>query len=105
MSDSILQAEKECFVTGATRGLDKHHILHGPRRKAADKFGCWVWLAHDVQMDLHQRNTGLDKDLKALCQARFEELYGHEKWMEVFGKNYIKEDDDEQDNSDRQADG
>jgi hypothetical protein len=95
MSDSILQSEKECFVTGATRGLDKHHIYHGPRRKAADKWGCWVWLAHDVHMDLHERNPGLDRDLKDLCQRRFEELYGHEKFMTVFGKNYLKEGNDD----------
>lgn len=87
--DSILQDEKVCFVTGAEVNLDKHHIYHGPRRKAADKWGCWVWLEHSVHMDLHQRNTALDDELKAACQERFEALYGHEKFMEVFGKSYI----------------
>ena len=87
--DSIMQRDKVCFVTGAEVDLDKHHIYHGSRRKAADQWGCWIWLRHDVHMDLHQRNTALDEALKAACQERFEALYGHEKFMEVFGKSYI----------------
>ena len=88
---SILQDEKKCFITGATQPLDLHHVFHGPRRKAADKWGCWVWLNHDVHMDLHSRNTELDRRLKDICQRRFEELYGREKWMEVFGRNYLED--------------
>jgi hypothetical protein len=95
MSKSIMQDEKVCFVTGATKGLDLHHVYAGSRRKLSDKWGCWVWLAHDVHMDLHERNPGLDRDLKDLCQRRFEELYGHEKFMAVFGKNYIREEKDD----------
>ena len=33
----------------------------------------------------------LDLRLKRECQQRFEELYGHEKFMEVFKKNYLVE--------------
>ena len=88
MSKSIMQTEKACFVTGAVNNLDKHHCFHGPRRKAAEKWGCWVWLNHEIHMELHQRNTALDRQLKAECQKRFEELHGHETFMQVFGKNY-----------------
>lgn len=91
MSKSIIQDEKECYVTGCPYGLDKHHVYAGIRRKASEKWGCWVWLRHDVHMDLHQRNTALDKELKAVCQAKFEERYGHEKFMSVFGKNFREE--------------
>lgn len=89
MSKSILQSEKECYVSGARVGLDKHHVYHGSRRKAADKWGCWVWLRHDIHMDLHDWNTPLDVRLKQECQERFEELYGPEKFREVFGKSYL----------------
>lgn len=85
-----MQTDKECFITGASAELDKHHCFHGPRRKAAEKWGCWVWLQHDVHMDLHQRNIALDREIKAACQIRFEELYGHEKFMQVFGKSYLE---------------
>jgi len=87
--DSIMQRDKACFVSGAEVELDKHHIYHGSRRKAADEWGCWCWLRHDIHMDLHQRNTALDQELKAACQDRFEALYGPEKFRQVFGKSYI----------------
>jgi hypothetical protein len=67
-------------------------VYHGPRRKAADQWGCWVWLREDIHRLLH--DTGMyDDDLKAVCQAKFESMYGHEKFMQVFGKSYIKEEE------------
>ena len=90
MAESILQTEKECFLTGSRVQLDQHHVYHGPRREAADRWGCWVWLRHDVHMRLHSRDPGTDQMLKRVCQERFEEMYGHEKFMEVFGKSYIR---------------
>ena len=89
MSRSIMQAEKRCFITGATVGLDKHHCMHGSRRKAAEKWGCWVWLRHDIHMRLHDIDKALDRQIQQECQHRFEALYGHEKWMQVFGKSYL----------------
>lgn len=89
MSKSILQDEEKCFISGAERGLDRHHVFAGPRRKASEKWGCWVWLRHDIHMDLHSRDSSLDKMLKRTCQERFEELHGHETFMEVFGKSWL----------------
>lgn len=90
--DSILQDRRECYITGATEGLHKHHVYAGSRRKAAEQWGCWVWLRRDwhngAPYGVHQ-NPDLDRRLKQECQERFEELYGHEKFMEVFGKNYL----------------
>jgi len=88
-SKSILQDERKCFVTGYEGCLDKHHVFHGPRRKASEKWGCWVWLRHDIHMELHQQNPELDRMIKRACQERFEEIYSHEEFMEVFGKNYL----------------
>lgn len=89
MSKSIMQDEEKCFVTGSTDMLDCHHCFHGIRRKAADKWGCWVWLRHDIHMELHDKNKTLDRMIERACQERFEELYGHQKFMEVFGKSYL----------------
>ena len=91
MSKSIMQDEKECFVSGYPFELDKHHVYHGPRRSAAERSGCWCWLRHDIHMDLHNGNTKLDKALKAECQVRFEKKHGHKKFIEVFGKNYMED--------------
>ena len=88
-AESILQNEKECFVTGRRDHLDLHHIYAGSRRKASDRYGCWCWLTHDIHMELHDRNKTLDKMLRVVCQERFEEIYSHEEFMAVFQKNYL----------------
>lgn len=93
MTKSILQRKKQCYITGAERDLDLHHVYAGSRRKKSDQWGCTVWLRHDIHMDLHQKNTALDRKIKEECQRRFEELHGHDLFMAVFGKNYIKEGD------------
>lgn len=87
--ESLLSPVKECYVTGARVNLDRHHCFHGVRREVADKWGCWVWLRHDVHMRLHQTDPELDKRLKRECQEAFEAEYGHEKFMEIFGKSYL----------------
>lgn len=96
MADSILQTERECFLTGAVDGLHRHHIFRGPRRPASEKWGCWVYL----RWDLHNgsdycvhKDKKLELQLQQQCQERFEELYGHEKFMKVFGKNYREDID------------
>lgn len=89
MSKSIMQSSKECFITGSTEGLHKHHCFHGIRRKAAEKYGCWVWLRSDIHAELHDRNKELDRMIERACQERFEEVYSHEEFMEIFGKSYL----------------
>lgn len=34
----------------------------------------------------------LDMQLKRECQKRFEELYGHDTFMDVFKKNYLEDE-------------
>lgn len=89
MSKSIMQEDKVCYISGSTVGLDRHHCFGGIRRKAAEKYGCWVWLRHDLHMELHDKNPALKQMLQRACQARFEEIYSHEEFMEVFGKSYL----------------
>ena len=90
MSKSILQKEKKCYISGAEYNLDLHHIYAGiANRKISDKWGLVVWLRHDIHMDLHDRNKNLDYQLKRDAQKAFEKLYGHEKFMELFKKNYL----------------
>lgn len=89
---SIMQRDKYSYFSGATTGLEKHHIYFGnPLRKLSDQYGCWVWLTSEE----HRGNNGphmcreTDLRLKRECQEEFEALYGHEKFMEVFGRNYL----------------
>lgn len=92
MSKSIMQDEKECYITGATEGLHKHHIFGASNRKNSEKYGCWVWLRADWHnMSDHgvHFDRALDLRLKAECQMRFESLHSHAEFMAIFGRNYL----------------
>lgn len=90
---SILQDRKECFITGSTENLHKHHIFGGnPGRKLSEEYGCWVYLRgeyHNLSKKGVHFDKELDLELKRMAQRAFEERWGHEKFMEVFGKNYL----------------
>ena len=92
MTDSILQREKECWFCGAMTGLEEHHIFAGvANRKISEKYGLKVWLCHRHHTGDGgaQYNRDLGDQLKQIAQKRFEELYGHELWMQLIGKNYL----------------
>lgn len=78
----------ECYLCGRTGVLHRHHCLHGIRRKAADKYDLTVYLCPECHRRLHDHGDG-DRELQRLAQRHFEGLYGHEKYMETFGKNYL----------------
>ncbi len=90
MSKSIMQDKEECYISGSRINLDKHHCIHGgANRKLADKYGLWVWLRHDIHMQLHDRDKELDRQLEQDAQRAFEKKYSHEMWMALFLKNYL----------------
>lgn len=93
MKKTIIEGDspEQCFVCGHYGPTDVHHILHGSRRKAADKYGLTVHLCRDCHHRVHNGDTALDKVLKMYAQTIFEEKYDHDKWMEVFGKDYTAE--------------
>lgn len=85
-----MQTEKKCYISGAKYNLDCHHIMTGTaNRKLSDKYGLWIWLRHDIHMDLHDRDKELEIRLKQDAQRAFEKLYSHEEWMSLFRKNYL----------------
>ena len=93
LSQSIMQKDKSCYLTGTTYNLHKHHIFYGNgKRKLSEEWGCWCWLTGKLH---NQGNKGvhfnhpLDLQLKRDCQYEFEALYGHDKFMEGGRRNYI----------------
>lgn len=78
----------ECYLCGQTGTLHRHHCLHGSRRKAADKYDLTVYLCPECHTRLHDHGEK-DLYLKKLAQAHFEDRFGHKRYMEVFGKNYL----------------
>ncbi len=95
-SISVLQGKtKECYITGRTGCLHKHHIYYGTGNRAiSDKYGFWVWLIpelHNMSDDgIHNGNKELDQQLKEECQAAYEAL-GHtrEEFRALIGKSYL----------------
>lgn len=88
MNKSILQDNKECYITGATNGLDKHHVFNGPLRKWSDTEGLWVWLRHDVHMAIHNSPDQMRR-LKQAGQRAYEEKHSREEFMAHAHKNYL----------------
>ena len=95
MSKSILQDQKECYITGSTNNLHRHHIYFGTgHRKISEKHGFWVYLigALHNQSDngVHGKNGHeLDMKLKQDCQRKFEETHSREEFMKIIGKSYL----------------
>lgn len=95
-SVSVLQGkQKVCYVSGQKTDLQKHHIFHGEgRREVSDRHGFWVYLQakyHSAALGgLHAYpNSGLDLQLKRLCQREYEKVYGAEAFFEIFHEDFI----------------
>lgn len=90
--------EQEYYDDLPSGALHRHHIIYGRgKRKLSEKYGLWVWLCPDHHefgpAAVHHSGTreGKENDrlLKIIAQQSFEQIHGHDKWMEVFGENYI----------------
>lgn len=91
--DSILQNDRECYITGDTQGLHQHHIYFGnPGRKISEANGFWVWLRWDwhngASYGVHF-NHELDRRLKQECQEKYEETHSREEFRRLIGKSYL----------------
>ena len=90
MTESIMQSDMRCYVTGKTTNLHRHHAMPGTaNRKKSEKYGLWVWLEASVHARLHDKDKRLEIAIKMDAQRAFEERYGHDLWMKEFGRNYL----------------
>ena len=91
---SIIQECKECFVTGDTNGLHKHHIFGAYNRNNSERYGLWIWLRWDFHIADSPNRTPhndaeVDKYFKELGQREFEKTHTREEFMKIFGQNYL----------------
>ncbi len=89
---SIVQKNKECYITGVTRYLHKHHIYGGANRKISEKNGFYVYLTphwHNMSDKGVHFNKELDLRLKRECQAKYEETHTRAEFMALIGRNYL----------------
>ena len=89
---SIIQEDTDyCFICGRY-GTEIHHCIYGnANRKLSDKYGLVVGLCYEH----HRGNRGvhfnreLDLELKRTAQRVFEDTYQNEKFLAIFGRNYL----------------
>lgn len=89
---SILQSNKRCWVCGSYNTVEHHVFFGSANRKKSEEYGLKVYLCgthHNASDKGVHFNPTLDKTLKQFAQKKFEEKYSHEKFMEVFHKNYL----------------
>jgi len=87
-----MQDEKECYLCGRSGNLESHHCIAGTaNRRLSEKYGLKVWLCNDCHTGKGgaQYDAKLGLRLKQDAQRAFEKEFGHEKWMQVFMKNYL----------------
>lgn len=91
MRRSIISNHKVCLICGKTTDIHRHHIFFNARKKC-DEWGCWCYLCsshHNMSKYSVHHNRSIDLSIKVLCQKKFEELWGHDKFMELFHKDFI----------------
>ena len=89
---------RKCFLCGRNGNgdrLERHHIFGGANRKLSEKYGLTVWLCgsrchRDGAFSAHS-NADVAEYLHKYGQLKVmtEQSWDVEKFIEVFGKNYL----------------
>lgn len=118
MAKSIIQDTriKECFLCReeadkqgyygelTSYGLHKHHFIfgRGKNRKKAEHYGLWAYLCnarhHEYGQEAPHVNAEVRIYLSQVAQAAFEKKYSRALFTQEFGKNWLDEpyEEDEQ---------
>ena len=88
-----MQDKKECYITGVTHGLHKHHVFGAANRDNSERFGLTVWLIPELH-NLSERGVHCNKEMMDLLhragQLAFERVHGtRQQFIEIFGQDYI----------------
>lgn len=80
-------------MCGCTGVLHTHEVFGGTaNRKKSIEYGLYVDMCpkhHNIAPTGVHFNKALDRELKKIAQRKFEEIHGHQKFMNVFHKNYL----------------
>ena len=78
---------------GRRTGLQEHHALPGTaNRRLSEKYGLKVYLClqhHTAGPEAVHTNAANRMLVAREAQRAFEKRGSHERWMEIFGRNYI----------------
>lgn len=80
-----------------TSPLQEHHVVFGTAgRRLSEKYGLKVYLCLDHHLygpDAVHRNKSIKDYLCKEAQKAFESRYPNLSFMEIFGKNYLDDED------------
>ena len=83
---------KQCYLCGRKTCIEIHHVMSGwANRRWSESYGLWVYLCADCHRGTEgaQYSKETNLMLRKEAQVAFEEIYGHEKWFDIFKKNYV----------------
>ena len=90
---SVIQLDyNNCYMCGATVGLEEHHIFTSSNRKKSEKYGYKVRLCsnhHRGSPDGIHHNRKFDLLLRRIAQEYFEETNTRQEFINLFGRNYL----------------
>jgi len=72
--------------------LEEHHAMDGPNRKLSERYGLKVYLCtghHRTSPEAVHTNIDNMRLVQRKAQEAFEKKYSPEKWMSVFGRNFL----------------
>lgn len=76
-----------CYLCGMP-AVNEHHIFGAANRKHSEKYKLKVFVCYRCHVMIH-KNYSESLKLKQQFQALFEEKYGHDEFMRIFGRNYL----------------
>lgn len=94
---SILQTNwNVCFKKGCRcEPTHTHEVMYGSaNRKKSIKYGLQIHLCpehHNMSNKGIHFDPEFDLETKKYAQEKFEQLYSHDKWMELFKKSYTQD--------------
>ncbi len=68
---------------------DQHHCVFGKNRANAERWGLTVMMCRQCHSRLHDKDEALAMKYRQLAQLAFEYEFDHEKWMQIFGRNFL----------------
>lgn len=86
---SVMPFDENVCIECQRRGTQTHHVIFGKNRKNSEKYGLKVRLCDECHYRLHNQDEALAMKYRKLGQIYFEARWGHEKYMQVFGRNYL----------------
>lgn len=80
--------------------LQEHHVIFGwANRKLSERHGLKVYLClqhHEVGKEAIHQNNEINKMVQAYAQRVFEKKWPEKNFREIFGRNYIMDEETEE---------